>query len=215
MPPDWGLANKNHSGVKGREAWPMPSLQMWMDLKNFHPSSLEKQISLRHFKKRLVHSSDFTIITMPKLGWHWPFTRNGFWTWIRNYRHKTAISFFCKTTSQNIHIVPDGLQNIHVENFEPNLTAHVQPMNQGSLSCKIYQTCCQPLWHRCYSLQDLQHQSTPSDATHQCCLVRGGYGDHLTLLEQSCHSACYGTSHPPQAHNSNLIAPKLQLQSDW
>jgi hypothetical protein len=29
------------------------------------------------------------------------------------------------------HIVPNGLQNIHVENFAPNLKAHVQPMDQG------------------------------------------------------------------------------------
>jgi hypothetical protein len=29
------------------------------------------------------------------------------------------------------HIVPDGLQNIRVENFEPNITAHVQPNDQG------------------------------------------------------------------------------------
>jgi hypothetical protein len=28
------------------------------------------------------------------------------------------------------HIVPDGLQNIHVKNFELNLV-HVQPMDQG------------------------------------------------------------------------------------
>jgi DDE superfamily endonuclease len=33
------------------------------------------------------------------------------------------------------HIVPDGLRNIHVENLEPNLTAHVQPMDQGIIRC--------------------------------------------------------------------------------
>ncbi|KAF8218731.1 hypothetical protein L208DRAFT_1069958, partial [Tricholoma matsutake] len=33
------------------------------------------------------------------------------------------------------HIVPDGLQNICVENFEANLTAHVQPMDQGIIQC--------------------------------------------------------------------------------
>jgi DDE superfamily endonuclease len=33
------------------------------------------------------------------------------------------------------HIVPDGLWNIHVENFEPNLTTHVQPMDQGIIRC--------------------------------------------------------------------------------
>jgi hypothetical protein len=33
------------------------------------------------------------------------------------------------------HIVPDNLQNIRVENFEPNLTAHVQPNDQGIIQC--------------------------------------------------------------------------------
>lgn len=33
------------------------------------------------------------------------------------------------------HVVPQGLQNICVENFEPNLTAHVQPNDQGIIRC--------------------------------------------------------------------------------
>jgi hypothetical protein len=33
------------------------------------------------------------------------------------------------------HIVPEGLQNIWVVNFEPNLTAHIQPMDQGIIRC--------------------------------------------------------------------------------
>jgi hypothetical protein len=33
------------------------------------------------------------------------------------------------------HIVPPNLQNIQVENFEPNLTAHVQPLDQGIIRC--------------------------------------------------------------------------------
>jgi hypothetical protein len=33
------------------------------------------------------------------------------------------------------HIVPDNLTNILVENFKPNLTAHVQPNNAGIIRC--------------------------------------------------------------------------------
>jgi len=33
------------------------------------------------------------------------------------------------------HIIPIGLQNIRVINFKPNLTAHVQPMDQGIIRC--------------------------------------------------------------------------------
>jgi hypothetical protein len=33
------------------------------------------------------------------------------------------------------HVPPEGLRNIWVMNFEPNLTAHVQPMDQGIIKC--------------------------------------------------------------------------------
>ena len=33
------------------------------------------------------------------------------------------------------HIVPPNLQNIQVENFEPNLTTHIQPKDQGIIRC--------------------------------------------------------------------------------
>ena len=33
------------------------------------------------------------------------------------------------------HIVPDGLTNISVENFKPNLTSHVQPNDAGIIRC--------------------------------------------------------------------------------
>ena len=33
------------------------------------------------------------------------------------------------------HIVPDDLQNIQVLNFAPNLTAHIQPKDQGIIRC--------------------------------------------------------------------------------
>ena len=32
------------------------------------------------------------------------------------------------------HIIPNNLTNIQVKNFEPNLTAHIQPNNQGIIS---------------------------------------------------------------------------------
>ena len=33
------------------------------------------------------------------------------------------------------HIIPNNLENIQVENFSPNLTAHVQPKDQGIIQC--------------------------------------------------------------------------------
>ena len=33
------------------------------------------------------------------------------------------------------HIIPETLTNICIVNFEPNLTTHVQPNNQGIIQC--------------------------------------------------------------------------------
>jgi hypothetical protein len=33
------------------------------------------------------------------------------------------------------HIPPENLCNIYVENFEPNLTSHLQPLDQGIIHC--------------------------------------------------------------------------------
>ena len=33
------------------------------------------------------------------------------------------------------HIIPDDLENIQVKNFSPNITAHVQPKDQGIIKC--------------------------------------------------------------------------------
>lgn len=33
------------------------------------------------------------------------------------------------------HIVPYGLRNIRVENFAPNFTSHIQPLDQGIIRC--------------------------------------------------------------------------------
>src|SRR5882724_11000353 len=45
------------------------------------------------------------------------------------------------------HITPDGLQNIHVENFEPNLTAHIQPIDQCIIRCFKAHYCTKFIQH--------------------------------------------------------------------
>jgi hypothetical protein len=57
-------------------------------------------------------------------------TANLYQEWIQQWDHELEakehkILLLQKNFSG--HIIPDSLWNIHVENFEPNLTAHVQP----------------------------------------------------------------------------------------
>jgi hypothetical protein len=57
--------------------------------------------------------------------------------WIQQWDQKLQESgrrILLLQDNASCHIVPD-LQNIRVENFEPNLTAHVQPNDQGIIRC--------------------------------------------------------------------------------
>src|SRR6266852_4796045 len=57
--------------------------------------------------------------------------------WIQQWDRKLQESgrrILLLQDNASCHIVPD-LQNIRVENFEPNLTAHVQPNDQGIIRC--------------------------------------------------------------------------------
>ena len=58
--------------------------------------------------------------------------------WLQQWDHKlgtTRRKIILLQDNFSGHIIPDGLQNIHVVNFKPNLTAHVQPMDQGIIRC--------------------------------------------------------------------------------
>ena len=85
--------------------------------------------------------------------------------WLTEWDHKLQQ----KTPTQRIlllqdnfsgHVVPDGLQCIHVENFQPNLIAHVQPNDAGIIWCfKAHYRC-----HFCSRAIDRYEQGiTPSD----------------------------------------------------
>ena len=45
------------------------------------------------------------------------------------------------------HIVPDGLKRIEVVNFEPNLTLHIQLMDQGIIQCFKAHYCASFIHH--------------------------------------------------------------------
>ena len=45
------------------------------------------------------------------------------------------------------HVVPDALTNIHIENFAPNLTVHVQLNDQGIIHCFKVHYCAMFIHH--------------------------------------------------------------------
>lgn len=58
------------------------------------------------------------------------------------------------------HIPPEGLTNICVENFTPNLTALIQPMDQGIIQCFKSHYCAAFIHH---SVDNYKSGITPSD----------------------------------------------------
>ena len=58
--------------------------------------------------------------------------------WISDWDHKlwaTGRHILLFQDNFSGHIPSKGLTQIHIENFEPNLTAHILPMDQGIIRC--------------------------------------------------------------------------------
>jgi hypothetical protein len=135
MPPDQGLADKNSSGVKGSKVQLTYLLTSNADgSEKLPPLIIGKAKKPRAFQNK----------TGAQLGFHYKnnvkawMTADLYQEWLRQWdRELGARERKIVLLQDNFsgHIVPDGLQNILIVNFEPNLTAHVQPMDQGIIRC--------------------------------------------------------------------------------
>jgi len=135
MPPDRGLADKKRSGVKGTKVRLTYLFTANVDgSEKLPPLVIGKAKRPRAFEKK----------TGAQLGFHYQNNAKAWMTgdiyqeWLQQWDHKLGARK-CKIVllQDNFsgHVVLDGLQNIRVVNFKPNLTAHVQPMDQGIIGC--------------------------------------------------------------------------------
>ena len=99
------------------------------------PFIIGKATSLMHSKRRLVNSLGSIITTTPKLGWWQNFTRRGSVLGMTGFESKAGTYILLFQDNFKGHVPPDNLTNISVENFEPNLTPHVQPADGGIICC--------------------------------------------------------------------------------
>ena len=135
MPPDQGLADKKSSGVKGSKVRLTYALTS-------NATGSEKLRPIVIGKSRKPQA--FRNQTGTQLGFHYRSNAKAWMTsslyqewlqqWDRELRAENRKVLLLQDNFSG-HIVPDGLQNIRVENFAPNLTAHVQPMDQGIIRC--------------------------------------------------------------------------------
>ena len=135
MPPDRGLADKKSSGVKGRKVRLTYLFTSNADgSEKLQPLIIGKAKKPRAFQNKMGAQLGFYYRHNAK-AW---MTAHLYQEWLQQWdrelgERKRKIVLLQDNFSG--HIIPDGLQYIHVVNFEPNLTAHVQPMDQGIIRC--------------------------------------------------------------------------------
>lgn len=130
MVPDWGLSTSKQSGVKGVK------VQLTYVFMTNADGSDKLQLSIIGkavlFKRNLVLSWGFIIMTMQRPGWLHTFIKTGLNNGIGNLWKRSG-RFYSKITSlATCSSRPEGDP---CWNFQPNLMAHVQPNDQGIIQC--------------------------------------------------------------------------------
>ena len=135
MPPNRGLADKKYAGIKSRKVRLTYALTVNADgSEKLEPFVIGKAVKPWAFKRKTGEQLGFYYCNNAK-AW---MTGNLYQEWIKKWdRELVAKGHKILLVQDNFsgHIVPEGLQNIRVINFEPNLTAHVQPNDQGIIQC--------------------------------------------------------------------------------
>jgi hypothetical protein len=135
MAPDKGLSDRRQAGVKGNKNRLTYVFTTNADGSDKLPAFIiGKAARPRAFQKKSGTQLGFYYRSNAK-AW---MTAQLYQEWIQQWDSelqvkKQKILLFQDNFSG--HIVPPNLQNIRVENFEPNLTAHIQPLDQGIIRC--------------------------------------------------------------------------------
>ncbi|EIW82955.1 DDE-domain-containing protein [Coniophora puteana RWD-64-598 SS2] len=131
FPPDHGLANKKQSGVKGDKKWLTYAFTAnAMGTEKLPPIVIRKAWKPRCFGEKTGKQLGFDYHNN---GMAW-MVAEVYGNWLRDWDEKLCCQnrrILLLQGNFSGHIVPDDLQCIRVEKFSPNLTAHVQPMDQG------------------------------------------------------------------------------------
>ena len=131
MAPDKGLSDHIQSGIKGKK----------IILTYAFTSNADRSEKLPAFViGKAAQPQAFNKKTGAQLGFYYQNNAKAWMTahlyqdWIQQWDQELQEKQWKILLLQDNfsgHIVPENLQNIQVENFKPNLTAHVQPKDQG------------------------------------------------------------------------------------
>jgi hypothetical protein len=135
MVPDCGLATKHESGVKGKKVRVTYAFTTNADgSEKLPPFIIGKAKNPCCFRKKTGKQLGFLYRNNTK-AW---MTGTLYQEWIENWDkelRRTGRHILLFQDNFKGHIVPETLTHIRVVNFEPNLTAHVQPADAGIIRC--------------------------------------------------------------------------------
>ncbi|KIL60358.1 hypothetical protein M378DRAFT_187797 [Amanita muscaria Koide BX008] len=135
MPPDKGLADKMFSGVKGKKNRLTYAFAANADgSEKREPFIIGRAFKPKHFKNQTGDDLGFYYRNNAKAWMTALLYQEWLQKWDRELQRKNRRILLLQDNFSG-HIIPDGIRNIHVENFRPNLTAHIQPMDQGIIRC--------------------------------------------------------------------------------
>ena len=135
MAPDRGLSDRKQSGVKGNKTRLTYAFTSNADGSEKLPAFIiGKAARPRAFNKKTGEQLGFYYRNNAKAWMTAHLYQEWIQRWDRELQEKRRKILLLQDNFSS-HIVPSNLQNIKVENFEPNLTAHVQPKDQGIIRC--------------------------------------------------------------------------------
>ena len=133
MPPDRGLASEKSSGVKGKKVRLTYAFTTNADgTEKLEPVIIGKSKKPRAFNKKTGEQLGFYYRNNAK-AW---MTTTLYQEWLLDWDQKLGDrKIVLLQDNFSGHVPLNGLRNIEVINFEPNLTSHVQPADQGIIHC--------------------------------------------------------------------------------
>lgn len=135
MAPDRGLSDRKQSGVKGKKVRLTYAFTSNADgSEKLPPFIIGKAVRPRAFNKKSGAQLGFYYRNNAKAWMTAQLYQDWIQQWDAELKEKKRKKLLFQDNFSG-HIVPPNLQSIRVENFEPNLTAHVQPKDQGIIRC--------------------------------------------------------------------------------
>jgi hypothetical protein len=161
LPPDRGLANAKRSGVRGKKVQLTYAFTSNADgSEKLPPLIIGKAQKPHAFKNKTGTQLGFYYCNNAKAWITMKIYQEWLQDWDRKLRAKGRHILLLQDNFSG-HIPPsEGLTNIRIENLAPNLTAHIQPMDQGIIKC--FKACYQAGYIQC-SIDNYEGGVTPSN----------------------------------------------------